>query len=93
MIFYEDVEAYLPHSYSTVKKKKRIVKTTAYQNVEASPVIKIILGLACIVASIWLLIITSQGTTVEERDGTGILVLLPLGIGMLISGIKGKINK
>jgi predicted branched-subunit amino acid permease len=42
-------------------------------------------GLAMILISIFIVILASQGTTIEERDCTAVLLTAPMGLWMLFS--------
>lgn len=44
-----------------------------------------LLGLALIIISVFCIVMASYGVTPEDKDLTVVLLILPLGIGMLFS--------
>ena len=44
-----------------------------------------LMGLALVVTSVLLLFLASTGETLEERDATAVLIILPLGMYMMVT--------
>ena len=44
-----------------------------------------LMGLALVVTSVLLLFLASTGETLEERDATAVLIILPLGMDMMVT--------
>ena len=44
-----------------------------------------LMGLALVVTSVLLLFLASTGETLEERDATAVLIILPLGKYMMVT--------
>ena len=44
-----------------------------------------LMGLALVVTSVLLLVLASTGETLEERDATAVLIILPLGMYMMVT--------
>ena len=44
-----------------------------------------LMGLALVVTSVLLLCLASTGETLEERDATAVLIILPLGMYMMVT--------
>lgn len=44
-----------------------------------------LMGLALVVTSVLLLFMASTGETLEERDATAVLIILPLGMYMMVT--------
>ena len=44
-----------------------------------------LMGIALVVTSVLLLFLASTGETLEERDATAVLIILPLGMYMMVT--------
>jgi hypothetical protein len=44
-----------------------------------------LMGLLLVVLSVVMLIVCAHGTTIEDRDGTGVFMVLPMGLYLIFT--------